>query len=292
MAVYYLENEFLSMGVDSHGAELKSLRRKATNLEYMWCGDASYWGRTSPLLFPFVGGVYQKQYRTGGKTYAMTQHGFARDMEFVLLQKKKDFLEFQLKSTKETLEKYPYEFVLTIEYHLKENGVKVLWRVENPSQEIMYFAIGGHPGFNCPLRSGQEQTACSIQLDMDGTMVCTEITPQGMASKKQKVFELQNGRLSITEHLFDDDALVVENHQAHTVSLCDASGSPYLTVRMDAPLFGIWSPPKSNAPFVCIEPWYGRCDEEGYEGELKDRKWENALEPYGVWQASYEILVQ
>ena len=82
MSIYQLENEVISISVDSRGAELKSLKRKDTGTEYMWCGDAKYWGRTSPILFPFVGGVKNKEYRTQGRTYSMTQHGFARDMEF------------------------------------------------------------------------------------------------------------------------------------------------------------------------------------------------------------------
>lgn len=292
MAAYQIENEKLAIRVDLHGAELRSLKNKSTGAEYMWSGDPSYWGRVSPVLFPFVGGSYQKEYRTKGKTYAMCQHGFARDMDFELILQQTNKLVFQLKSSEETLEKYPYEFVLKIGYELQETSVIVSWIVENPAEEEMYFAIGGHPGFCCPPEEGQQQTDCSLKLDEKATIISTEINGQGMATKTKNVYELNQGILPITDHLFDKDALIIEDQQIKEVSLCDPAGKPYLKVRMDAPLFGLWSPPGKKAPFICIEPWYGRCDKENYQGELKDRDWENTLAPGSVWNASYEIVIE
>ena len=108
MAVYELKNDVISISMDSHGAELKSLKKLDTGKEYMWCGDAKYWGRTSPVLFPFVGGLKDKEYRTKGKAYPMNQHGFARDMEFELFSQSENEIWFILKSNEETLAKYPY----------------------------------------------------------------------------------------------------------------------------------------------------------------------------------------
>ena len=110
MALYELKNEEISISIDSVGAELKSLKRLSTGTEYMWCGDPRYWGRTSPVLFPFVGGLKDRQYRTKGRSYSMTQHGFARDMEFTLLSQSETEIWFQLCSDEETLQKYPYAF--------------------------------------------------------------------------------------------------------------------------------------------------------------------------------------
>ena len=107
MSVYELRNSTISVKIDSHGAELKSLQRLDTGTEYMWCGDAKYWGRTSPVLFPFVGGVKNREYRVKGKTYSMGQHGFARDMDFTLLSQSDSEIWFELRSDEETLEKYP-----------------------------------------------------------------------------------------------------------------------------------------------------------------------------------------
>ena len=55
-----LENEQIEVTVNIHGAELRSLKSKADGQEYLWNADAKYWGRTSPVLFPFVGGVKNK----------------------------------------------------------------------------------------------------------------------------------------------------------------------------------------------------------------------------------------
>ena len=291
MAVYELKNELLCVTIDSHGAELKSLKRIHDNQEYMWKGDPAFWGRTSPVLFPFVGGVNQKKYRVDGKEYAMNQHGFARDMEFSLISQAEEEIWFELHSNEETLQKYPYAFVLKLGYKLKENSVEVCWQVENPSDKTMFFAIGGHPAFNCPVKENTKQTDYVLRFDEKQQVVSTKINKDGMATGSSTVYELRDGILPITGNLFDDDALVIEHHQAQEVALCYADGTPYLTVHMDAPLFGIWSPPKKNAPFICIEPWYGRCDSEGYEGELKDRAWENELPGSGIWTASYVIEI-
>ena len=130
MARHKLENELIAIEVEEHGAELKSLVRKNTGKEYMWKADPKFWGRTSPVLFPFVGAVKEKQFRTKGQTYTMGQHGFARDMDFTLDSKTEDTLWFVLQSNEETMEKYPYAFTLRIGYHIEGNKLEVLWQVE------------------------------------------------------------------------------------------------------------------------------------------------------------------
>lgn len=289
MAIYQLSNDVISIAVDSHGGELKSLKRLDTGTEYMWCGDAKYWGRTSPVLFPFVGGVRNKEYRTKGKTYAMTQHGFARDMEFTLLRQSADEIWFELHSDEETLAKYPYEFVLKLGYRITENRAKVLWQVENPGSEVLHFSIGGHPAFNCPIENGAKQTECFVDFGDAEEVVSTRISEKGLATNFRDVYPLAGGRLPLRANLFEHDALVIEDNQTHTAALCRKDGSRYITVTMEAPLFGIWSPPGKEAPFVCIEPWYGRCDGEDFEGTLEERKWGNQVNPGGTWQASYTI---
>lgn len=291
MSVYELTNETVSVQINSHGAELKSLKKLSTGQEYMWKADPAFWGRTSPVLFPFVGGVNNKEYHAKGKTYSMCQHGFARDMEFELLSQSKDEIWFVLNSNEETLEKYPYAFTLKLGYRLLPNGVEVCWQVENPGEEILPFSIGGHPAFNCPIEEGKKQTDYVIGLDTDERVISTRIGNTGLATEMQDIYGLENGMLSITENLFDNDALVIEHNQAKEVSLCDKEGSAYLTLKMEAPLFGVWSPPKKNAPFICIEPWYGRCDREGFAGDISEREWGNEIAPGKVWKAAYQIIV-
>lgn len=311
MSIYQLENEVISISVDSRGAELKSLKRKDSGTEYMWCGDAKYWGRTSPILFPFVGGVKDKEYRTQGKTYPMAQHGFARDMEFELLSKNTlsesmpsqsessgaessengSEIWFQLRSSEETLAKYPFEFILRLGYRIQGSRVTVLWQVENPGREVLHFSIGGHPAFNCPIQEGARQTDYLLDFGNVESIVSTKISKNGLALDEKEAYSLNQGKLPITEHLFDNDALVIEGNQTDTAALCREDGTRYVTVTMDAPLFGIWSPPGKQAPFVCIEPWHGRCDNENFQGTLEERQWGNQASPGETWKASYTIEV-
>lgn len=289
MAVYELKNEAVAIQVNSYGAELRSLKKLDTGTEYMWQADPAFWGRTSPILFPFVGGLKNGEYRIGEKTYPMPKHGFARDMEFELVSQTEDEIWFGLNSTEETMKIYPYEFVLKLGYKLLPDGVTVLWQVENPGSEDLLFSIGGHPAFNCPLDPEKKQTEYHIYFDAQREVVSSKIGKTGLATDERDHYPLQDGLLLITETLFDDDALVIENDQAKVVALCDENGNPYVTLTMDAPLFGVWSPDHKNAPFICIEPWYGRCDHEDFDGELKDREWGNVLSSGGVWKREYQI---
>lgn len=292
MALYELKNNEISIAVESCGAELKSLKKAADGKEYIWRGDAKYWGRTSPILFPFVGGVKNGQYRTKGAAYSMTQHGFARDMEFNLLSREENEIWFQLDSNEDTLKKYPYEFILKAGYRVEKNRVIVMWQVENPGKEDLLFSIGGHPAFNCPLEAEERQEECQVDFGGVDEVASTRISENGLAESCCDVYALTDGKLALTANLFDHDALVIENHQTDTVALCGKSGERYVTVTMDAPLFGVWSPAGKKAPFVCIEPWYGRCDGEDFEGMLEERKWGNRTAPGEIWKASYTIEVQ
>ena len=291
MSLYTLENEEITISVESFGAELKSLRDRKTGTEYMWNADPAYWKRTSPVLFPLVGSLRDAQYTYEGRQYPMSQHGFARDREFLMTDKLKEEIWFELKEDERSWEIYPFAFLLRIGYVLKGRSVEVHWQVENTDLHTMYFSIGGHPAFLCPIADGTKQSDYAIGFDTQDEITSSVIGRNGLLSEQKRVYSLNQGVLPITEHLFDDDALIIEHDQAHTVSLLTGESKPYLTVRFDAPLFGIWSPPKKNAPFICIEPWYGRCDGENFNGTLEQREWGNKLEPGELFQAKYEIEI-
>ena len=285
-----LHNDKLTILVDDFGAELISIVNNATKQEYLWHGDSTYWGRRSPVLFPIVGSLRNKEYTYNGATYSMNQHGFARDMEFVLMKQSPVQLTFQLESNEETYAKYPFHFTLQITYTLETSTLRVEWNVINTDTKTMYFSIGGHPAFLCPLHSSDQQTDHSLKFDCNELKI-TKINSSGLAMSDQHTVTLKDGVLPISEHLFDDDALVIEGNQAHHVSLLKPDQTPYLSVRFDAPLFGLWSPAKKHAPFVCIEPWYGRCDSSDFTGELKDREWGNTLLVGENFNVSYTIKV-
>lgn len=276
-----LDNGIISVEIANHGAELKSAVK--SGFEYMWCADEKYWARTSPVLFPFVGSLKDKCYRLNGKVYPMNQHGFARDNEFKLIQSTSNSALYIFEANKETQVKYPFDFNLFIKYTLCDSKIKVEWTVENKNDKIMSFSIGAHPAFN--LKEGENY----FKFDTDNDILCNLIDENGLLDKN-KVHTLKNdGYVKITPEMFDDDALIVENNQAKEVAICDSNKKPYLKVKFDAPLFGLWSPAKKNAPFVCIEPWYGRCDANDFDGELSEREYIINLNPYEKFNVFYEI---
>lgn len=290
MALFQISNDKITIQVDSMGAELRSLKEIASGREYMWNADPQYWKRTSPVLFPLVGGVKDGIYRVDGREYPMGQHGFARDTEFKLKSQVAHEIWFTLESNEDTLKKYPYPFVLELGYELVDMTVIVKWRVKNPTKECMYFSIGGHPAFLCPIEAGTKQSDYRIRFDAKDKVVssCLE---NGLVSGRTVTYKLNDGELAVTEHLFDGDALVIEHDQAYRVSLVAPDDREYLMVEFDAPLFGIWSPPGKQAPFICIEPWYGRCDRADYTGDWKEREWTQTLNAGETFAADYKITV-
>lgn len=291
MERFQIRNESLTLEIDAHGAEMKSLIDNCSGQEYLWCGDAAYWGRTSPVLFPLVGNYREKQSCFDGKWYSLSQHGFARDMDFELVSEKGDEIWFALEDSPETLEKYPFGFRLELGYRLQGRAVEVLWKVTNKNDREMYFSIGGHPAFNCPLREGEKQTDYRIGFDTCEPLTASVLDENGTVSERTKVLELTDGMLQITDSLFDEDALIVEHDQAHKVALYTPEGEKYLEVKFEAPLFGIWSPAGKHAPFVCIEPWYGRSDRANFGQKLEEREWGNVLKAGEIFTAAYQICV-
>lgn len=287
MSIHELKNNQLKVAVSTHGAELISAQLNDT--EYMWDADEHYWARVSPVLFPFVGGLQGKEYRIDGTSYAMEQHGFARDMNFSFSRTSETEMWFSLISDENTLSRYPYAFELLIGYETDGNELKITWKVKNTDKKTMYFSIGAHPAFLCPPNDKMDQSDCYLQFDND-TIHYQKINSEGLfldAKYNLPLDEQHAYRIKTTT--FDDDALIVQDGQAHTVSLLTSDKQPYVTVNFEAPLFGLWSPAKKEAPFICIEPWYGRCDAVGYDGELKDREYEQTLDAGKTFTASYTI---
>lgn len=292
MAIYELKNDTVAIGIESLGAELKSLKKLDTGAEYMWRADPAFWDRTSPILFPFVGSVNGKEYRAKGRTYAMNQHGFARDVEFGLLSQSEDEIWFELRDNEETRKMYPFAFQLRLGYRLLADGVEVKWQVENPGTEELAFSIGGHPGFNCPLEGDTfQKTDCYLKFENIERFESTRVG-DGLVIDEKGTYELeQGGYLAVTEHLFDCDTLVLEDYQTNAISICRPDQSPYVTVTMEnVPVWGVWTR-SPKAPFICIEPWYGRCDRTGFSGDLTEREWGNIIRPGESFEASYKITV-
>ncbi len=300
---YTLENETLRAEFESKGAELKSVVNKKTNVEYMWQGDPTYWNRTSPVLFPFVGGVVNDEYTFEGTRYHMGQHGFARDNEFEVASHDSNSIFFKLIDNEETYKNYPFHFELQVGYILNGKSLEFVWKVKNPGQDRadgnLYFSIGGHPAFNCPiaLQPGNDDTKEAVGNSKTGYILQFDNLSQlhhhgnlnGTATREDIVLQLDNGKVTISDDFFNRSTYIVENNQAHKISLSTPEGVAYITVEFEAPLFGIWSPIGKNAPFVCIEPWYGRTDYDDYCGDLTHREYGNVLAPQNEFEKKYIV---
>lgn len=292
--IYTIKNESLTVEVETFGAEVRSVKDNHTGVEYMWNADEKFWKRTSPVLFPIVGSLKNKQYTYNKQTYTLPQHGFARDMEFELISHTEEEVWMELKSNNDTLQNYPFEFTLRIGYLLTDNQLKVMWNVVNEeTEETMYFSIGAHPAFMCPIHGEKNKNGYGIQLNAREGVLYSRINQDGlMLNTKQELDLDEEGRLMFTEDFFDKGVYIIDDYQAKQVALFDPNGKKYITVEFEAPLFGLWSPEGKNAPFVCIEPWYGRCDRETFTDGLKDREYEYKLKAQEEFEKYYTITFE
>ncbi len=278
--LHYLENDFLKISIDTHGAELSSIFNKKENKELLWQGDSQFWGRKSPVLFPVVGKYKNGKTTYDGKDYFLGQHGFARDSEFTLVKKSETKIAFELTSNEDTLTKYPFKFSLVCSFELINNKIIVGWNVQNIDDKKICFSIGAHPAFYC--KKGETV----LSMNGDNLQYCL-INSDGLYTPQK--YDIESSFV-LHDCVFDNDALIIENSDVNEISLIENDKS-YLTVKFNTKVFGIWSPAKKNAPFVCIEPWYGRCDAENFNGDITKREYGNSLEAGENWYKEYEIIV-
>ncbi len=287
--MHILENERLKISVSDHGAELCSIYNKKEDREMIWTADPAYWNRHAPVLFPFVGKVTGGYYTYEGQKYPMGQHGFARDREFALLEMTENTVVHSLTSDEASLRVYPFEFVLEIVHKLDGNCVTVEWKVKNIGNKKMYYSIGGHPAFCVEQLEGSRVVFDGLK---NLTRVAIDPVTEGVDVDHPETLELRDGVYQVEEHTFDRDALIFDHNQVKCVSLETAEGKRLVTLSCpDAHSVGIWSPVKRQAPFICLEPWIGRCDNSGFVGELKDKFDVQSLEAGESFETAYRILI-
>ena len=290
--IHTIENDYLKVSVNDHGAELYSIFDKIHNREVIWQADPAYWKRHAPVLFPNVGRHFENHYRIGETEYPSKQHGFARDSEFTCVDMTTDSITHKLKSSDATKENYPYDFELKIKHVLEKNQVSVCWEVVNHSNKPMYFTIGGHPAFNVPaVGSADNKEDYLLTFDEQKSLTYLLLDPaSGTALPDQtQTLELTDGTCHIDAHMFDHDALIFDN-QIEKAGIAFPDGTPYLELTCHRfPNFGIWSVPGSS--FVCLEPWMGRSNDCGFTGDLSEKANINKLDVDEIFNASYEIKI-
>ena len=288
--IYIIENEQLRVKVSSLGAELQSIRRIEDGTEYLWQGDATYWARRASNLFPVCGRLWAGKYVYDGETYEMGSHGFARGKEWEVVHQKANAITLQLTCDEETLAQYPFRFSLQMTYALSEDSLSVTTIVHNEDEKVMPFTVGGHPGFNVPLTEGGAYEDYRLVFDAPCQplrFVCDE---NCFHLGKMSAFALEGNQvLPLTHSLFDDDAIFLQN-ATRGVTLCsDKSAHSVHLAFPDSPCLGIWHTPKTDAPFVCIEPWVQNPAPAGVVAELMEKPDAIKLEPAAVYRNTYVI---
>ena len=286
---HQLSNHYIKATIDSRGAELKSLQTSSSSLEYIWKGDPDIWARHAPILFPIVGKLVDDQYTMDNTTYHLGQHGFARDMEFRLVEQQPDSLVLEVTETTETLERYPSKFCLRVIYTLWKNSIFTKFIVKNTDSGEMYFSIGGHPGFTCPIDDDHERSDYYLEFQQSESAE-SHILSSGLISGKTKKV-IHDRRIIISDDLFDEDALIFKELASDKVSLKHQSGKDILHFHFpDFPYLGIWSK-SSSSPYVCIEPWFGLADNHNHNGMLSEKEGIQSLVPGATFHCEYGIEI-
>lgn len=287
-----LENNNLIIESNISGAELTRIYSKKFNKEILWKGDPKFWGRHSPILFPIVGRLKDNETIIEDKLYNMSQHGFARDMEFKIVDNDNKSITYKLVSSENTKSYYPYSFELIIKYILLDNGVNINWIVNNIDSKDIYFSIGAHPAFNIDLDENSDLSNYYLEFITKDNV--SNIYLDGPYSSKIVSVNSLN-TIYLSPELFENDALIYTNVDG--INVKSKKENHYINVSFNNfPLVGIWSPyykdTNSIAPFICVEPWYGLADNVNSDKIYKNKNYINKLSIGESFNVSYSINIK
>lgn len=278
-----ISNSILSASIKHSGAELFSIKNNQNN-EYIWEGNPDFWGKHSPVLFPIVGTLKNNSYKINDKEYHLPRHGFARDMEFELIDKSENRVVFSLQSSTETLTKYPFEFELQLIYTLNESSLTLEYKVINKGDTTMPFSIGAHPAIALP--GNFDDYALEFEKE---EALKYYILENDLISSQTKILETTHNIVPLNYELFKNDALIFKTLESKSLTILKDS-KPYVKVAYnDFPSLGIWT--KENAPFICIEPWLGYSDTDQNSGDLYKKEGILTLEENTNFSAKFSITI-
>ena len=285
-----LENEILKVWINPKGAELKSILHKKNNQEILWQGDAKFWSKTSPVLFPIVGGLKNNTYTFEGQSYELSRHGFARDMQFEVKEKSTDEAIFRLVSTPETMHVYPFTFIFDIHYALVENTLTTTFKVKNTDQKVMYFSVGAHPAIAVPFDDNSQYNDYQLSFNKEETFEIWPLTADGLVKNAPVKLQETGQTLPLQKELFYKDALVFKDLKSRELKLTSHRSGHTLTFGFDDfPYFGIWAAKDAN--FVCLEPWCGIADAEDHQQDLTQKEGINPLKPDELFQRAWWLSI-
>lgn len=286
-----IKNDRLEVSTKSEGAELTSI--KLNGKEYLWSGDEKYWGRHAPILFPIVGKLKDGKTLIEDKEYLMGRHGFARDMEFEVIDHTENKVKYLLKSDDRTLKSYPYLFELYVSYELEENRLKVVYEVKNTDEKDIYFSIGAHPAFCCPIEGNEKFEDYYIEFEKNETQNFIAQDENGYISEENSLIMDNTNVLELDKDVFKKiDTYIFHNLNSKDVSLKSKKSDRCIKMYFEGfPYFGIWTKPDA-APFICLEPWYGVTDFKRTDGKFINKVGIQRLEIGKTFVCDYEIEVK
>lgn len=311
--IYTLRNSEMEVQVSSKGGELVSMK-DADQTEYIWIGDATYWKRHAPQLFPCIGRLTNNQYRMDGALHEMGQHGFLRDYELTKVESEEQAgaetvrdaagqasakaetvtsLHLQLQSDTSTRQLYDRDWTVDIFYSLCGKTLSVRFQVRNCDTRTMRFGYGIHPGFNVPLNPALRFEDYRLDFHEVSTPKQMELTERYTISGGMHDYALAEGRYLPLQHsLFDHDAIILKD-MPHTVTLGSQKDEKKVTVTFpDMPYLGIWHAPETDAPFVCIEPWSSLPSTDSVIDEFETKPDFITVEPEETYTNSWSISIE
>ena len=260
--IYTLKHDLLKIEVSDLGGELQSV--KGNGCEYLWQGDPTYWTGRAPLLFPICGRFFGGKYTYAGKTYEMGTHGFLRHSLLSLVSNSDEELVLNLCANEDTRKQYPFDFSFTVTYTLSGNRLTISATVENTGKEVLPFAFGGHPGFNVPLDGKSDFSDWYLDFSKPCTPNELIFSDTCFDTGRTRLYALKDDqRLPLRHSLFDIDGVFLSGTPGQVRLKSDVSDRSVTLFYPDFPYLGLWHKPRSEAPYVCIEPWCGLPSPDG-----------------------------
>ena len=289
---YQIKNDNLQVEILSLGAQMCSIK-DADGTEYLWQGNPKYWEDMAPNLFPYIARMTDKKYTVYGNTYEMDIHGFAKDTVFEANQISEEHIIFSISDSEETRKQYPFAFVFEVDYRLEGNKLLITYGVKNRDDKTMYFGVGGHPGFNVPIEEGLEFEDYYLEFDTDEDAERVGFSEDCFVTGNNVRYDLVDGKkISLHHNLFDDDAIILTN-MSKGVKLTSDKGKKSIHVSYpDMQYLGFWHWPKTDAPYICIEPWSSLPSRKGIVEDLTTQPGLVCLEPGNEYQNQYVIEIK
>jgi galactose mutarotase-like enzyme len=283
-----IAGERLSAAIDPLGAELTWLR-DAEGRELMTDADPAFWTGHAPILFPIVGRLNGDVLRIDGVEYPMKQHGFARRMAFAVTEHDATRATFRLTDNPDTRATYPFPFVLEVDFTIEVATLTMSARITNPGAAPLPASFGWHPAFAWPLPYGHLKEAHRVTFSTDEPEPLWEVA-DGLIVPARPPSPLEGRVLSLDDSLFEHDALIWDPVRSDRVSYGAPHGPALDVVFPDTPQLGIWTKP--GARFLCIEPWHGHADPQGFTGAFRDKPGIFEIAPGEDWHCSVSVTLR